>query len=161
MCFENYLVVLCSHRQSRRRMKNTFIIVNITPTCIGQIQKRPSFSFQFGQKENILGHPFEKYLGFPYSQSRNRKRMVNTLLMVYRIDLCWELIFMLCKKKNRNLICISSKQRTFEHFTHRFSMKKLLKNTLWWNKLWNIFFHRSSNKIAISVSWCTAPVSWC
>ena len=31
--FENFQGAPCSHRQSRNRMMNTFIIVNITPTC--------------------------------------------------------------------------------------------------------------------------------
>ena len=33
ICFENCQGVPCSHRQSRNRMMNTFIIVNITPIC--------------------------------------------------------------------------------------------------------------------------------
>ena len=34
ICFKNCLGVPYSHRQSRNRMMNTFIIVNITPICI-------------------------------------------------------------------------------------------------------------------------------
>ena len=33
ICFENCQGVPCSHWQSRNRIMNTFIIVNITPTC--------------------------------------------------------------------------------------------------------------------------------
>ena len=33
VCFENFQDALYSHRKSRNRMVNTFIIVNIIPTC--------------------------------------------------------------------------------------------------------------------------------
>ena len=53
---------------SRNRLMNTFIIVSITPTYKRQFMgkvyafsfpKRPYFSLQFGEEQNILGHSFE------------------------------------------------------------------------------------------------------
>ena len=52
---------------SRNKMMNTFIIANITAhvrdyrinLCFF-IPKRPYFSLQFGQEQNILGHSFER-----------------------------------------------------------------------------------------------------
>ena len=69
--FENCQGAPCFHRQSRNRMMNTFIIVNITPTCRKEIvqrinlcflstSKRPSFSLYLGThfKEEVTDYCF-------------------------------------------------------------------------------------------------------
>ena len=80
ICFENYQDVLYSHKQSRNRIINTFIVVNIAPKRIF-----------FGPKQNILWHSFERtaYLfvlkamrvfPVPHTQRVDRGCTINTLL---------------------------------------------------------------------------------
>ena len=88
---------------SRNRM-NTFIIVNINPTCkrctwsiCFSIQKRPSLfpSVWPGTEctwalicEKSLLICFESYQGIPYSHTGRVERNVNTLLMVNINPIC-------------------------------------------------------------------------
>ena len=68
ICFGNCQGVPYSHRQTRKRMINAFIMVNIAPICkkledksmLASSKKRPFFSIQSGQEENILRHSFER-----------------------------------------------------------------------------------------------------
>ena len=67
-CFENSQGVLYSDRESRKEMMNTFMLVNIIPphirnsledkSMLASSRKRPCFSMQFCQEENILELPF-------------------------------------------------------------------------------------------------------
>ena len=50
-----------THRQTRSRMINTFIIVNITPLVRNSsTSKRTSFSLQLDQEHNTPGNSFER-----------------------------------------------------------------------------------------------------
>ena len=67
------------------------VISRCAPLC--NLQKRPSFSLQFGQEENILGYSFEtiaywfvlkaaRVFSITADRENSGKRMVNTSLMV-------------------------------------------------------------------------------
>ena len=100
--FENWQGAPCSHRQSRNRVMNTFIIVNITPICR---QVRDSLE----DKSMLLVHfKLPGYSLFLHRQSR--QRMVNTLLMIKINPTCKRLLIFICQEKNRNLACITNKQ---------------------------------------------------
>ena len=58
ICFENYQGVLCSHRQSRNRMMNSFIIVKITPYALNGKSMLVLFKKVFPLTS--LGHSFER-----------------------------------------------------------------------------------------------------
>ena len=58
ICIENYQGVPCSHRQSRNRMMNRFIIVKITPYAING--KSMVFLFKKVFPLTSLGHSFER-----------------------------------------------------------------------------------------------------
>ena len=117
------------------------VLSNRINLCLFSV-KRPSLPFKFDPEENILGQFFASYQGFPYSHKQSMKRMVNTLLMVQRINLCCSLIFILYKKKN-------------------FCQKIVKKKSLWYNELLNMFFLGVAIEIAVLVSWYTTPVSLC
>ena len=121
--------------------------------------KRPSFSLQFGQKQNkqaliwkkSLLICFESYQGmvFPIpSHRQSRQRMLNTLLMVNINPICCLLIFILCKEKNRNLACISRKHVIFsldpQLFCQQIEEKKKHPLVEWTSKCF--FFHMCSYK---------------
>ena len=75
--FENWQGAPCSYRQSRNRMMNTFIIVNITPICKRQFrgyiyacphQKGPPYHFTWAliwKKSLLLTALFWKLPGYP------------------------------------------------------------------------------------------------
>ena len=73
--------------------------------------------------------------------------------------------FYLMQGKNRNLACISSKQvpNTLAWNPQNLCQQIDKKNTLEWNKLLNMFFFfiSAATKIAVIVSWRTAPVPLC
>ena len=117
------------------------VLSNRINLCLFSV-KRPSLPFKFDPEENILGQFFTSYQGFPYSHKQSRKRMVNTLLMVQRINLCCLLIFILYKKK-------------------KIFVKKSSKKSLWYNELLNMFFLGVAIEIAVLVGQCTTPVSLC
>ena len=61
ICFENYLGVPCSHRQSRNRMMNSFIIVNNTPYAIDSLEDKSMLAlFKKAFPLTSLGHSFER-----------------------------------------------------------------------------------------------------
>ena len=132
---------------------NTSIMVNMSPIYRRQfrgeiyscpLQKRPSFSLQFGQEENTLGTHlkeeladfFESYHGILHSHRQSRKNVVNTLLMV-----------------NNTLIFKRFKDKRFKEFQD----KSLLFTHFY------LVSPASREYIGIkpttSVSWCTTPVS--
>ena len=99
--FENCQGAPCSHRQSRNRMMNSFIIVNITPYAIDSLEDKSMLvHFKKAFPLTPLGHSFERrayyltalfwklpgYSLFPHRQSR--QRMVNTLLMININPIC-------------------------------------------------------------------------
>ena len=99
--FENWQGAPCSHRQSRNRMMNTFIIVNITPICKRQFrgyiyacphQKGPPYHFTWAliwKKSLLLTALFWKLPGYSIFPHRpSRQRMGNTLLMININPIC-------------------------------------------------------------------------
>ena len=76
----------------------------------------------------------------PTGKVHNTLLMVNTTYphvseILYMINICC-LLFILCKERNRSLVCISSKQRILWRWTHnfyvdKFTKKKKKKNTRW------------------------------
>ena len=60
ICFENCQGIPCSHRQSRNRMMNTFIRVNITPICNSLQDKSIFVHFKKAFPLTSLGHSFER-----------------------------------------------------------------------------------------------------
>ena len=112
--FENFHGAPCSHRQSRKRMINTFIIVNITPTrkkivwwinlCLLSTSKRlPShFTWALLLKKNLLiTVSFWKLPVYSLIPTGKvcRQKMVNTLLMI-KINPTWKrLLIFICQKK--------------------------------------------------------------
>ena len=93
--FENFQGDPCSQRQSRNRMMNTLIIVNITPKvrdnleeCFLSTSKRPSLSLYLGTsfKEEFTDYCFifkVTRVLFPYFYTgKVHQKMVNTLLMI-------------------------------------------------------------------------------
>ena len=105
----------CSPRQSNNRMINTFIIVNITPTCRQEIVWRINLCFLSTSKRPSLSHylgtPFKEELTdycfilkvtriFPYSYTgKADQRMVNTLLMIKINPTCKRLLIFICQEK--------------------------------------------------------------
>ena len=89
----------CSPRQSNNRMINTFIIVNITPTCRQEIvwrinlcflstSKRPSLSHYLGTyltEELLTDYCFVRKLPQHslFLHRQIRQRIVHTLLMIW------------------------------------------------------------------------------
>ena len=78
-----------------------------------------------------------KVIWYPlFQQAESWWLHYNALLMVNSTLICKRLYdkymlfahFILCKKKVRNLVCISSKVRIFWSWTHTFSVDKLTKN---------------------------------
>ena len=110
---ENYQGAPCSHRQSRNRIMDTSIIVNITPTPSYPLQKGiPShFTWALISKKSllitVLFWMLPGYSLFLHRQSR--QRMVNTLLMIKINPTYKRLLICICQGKNRNLACISNK----------------------------------------------------
>ena len=72
---------LSSHRQSRNRVMNTFIIVNITPYIVDSLEDKPmlvhfkkafpltSLGHSFQRRAYYLLLCFESYEGIPYSHT--------------------------------------------------------------------------------------------
>ena len=61
LCFEHFQGVPCSYRQSRNRMMNTFIIVNITPSVRDSLEgKSMLLHFKKAFPVTSLGHLFER-----------------------------------------------------------------------------------------------------
>ena len=118
------------------------------------------FPFQFSKEENILGYSFESYQGFSFSYRESRKRMVNTLLMVQRINLCCLLIFILCKKKIKPGLYLQQADILALN-PQRFCQKIVKKIPFGKMNCLICFFIGVAIKIAVSVSWCTTPVSLC
>ena len=116
--FENCQGAPCSHRQSRNRIMNTFIIVNITSLkdkSMLLVHFKKAFPLTFGHSFErraywLLFH-FESYQGIPYSYTGKEDRIVNPLLMIKINPTCIKrLLIFICLEKNRNLACISIKQ---------------------------------------------------
>ena len=99
ICFENCQSIPYLHRQIRKKMMNTFIIVNIIPIRKKWLENKsmlapPERSFLLpsvwpGREydwaliwKEVLQICFESYQGIPYSHKHIRNRMVNTMLMV-------------------------------------------------------------------------------
>ena len=103
ICFENFQGVPYSQRQSRNKMMNTFIIVNINPTCKRWFMRIPESMLVHSKKAFLLYSVwpgteynwaliwkksllicFENYQGiyFLFLHRQSRQRMVNNLLMV-------------------------------------------------------------------------------
>ena len=113
---ENFQGVPCSHTQSRNRMMNTFIIVNITPYMeVRDSLEDKSVHFKKAFPLTLLGRTylkeeltdyfthFESYQDVPYSYTgkQSRQRMVNTLLMI-KINLtCKRLLIFICQEKKQ------------------------------------------------------------
>ena len=108
------------------------VISRCAPLC--NLQKRSSFSLQFGQEENILGYFFEtiaywfvlkaaRVFSITTDRENSGKRMVNTSLMLIlppyftdSLDNKSKLFthFYLMQNKNQETrVCIPSKQRIF------------------------------------------------
>ena len=95
--FENWQGAHCSHRQSRNRMMNTFIIVKIAPSLENSLENKSMLLVHFkkGLPLTLLGNSFDRraaywllfcfelpwYPLFLHRQSR-QQRTVNTLLMI-------------------------------------------------------------------------------
>ena len=79
--FENWQGAPCSYRQSRNRMMNTFIIVNITRYAIDSLEDKSmfvlfkktfpltSFGHSFERRAYYLLLCFESYRSIPYSHT--------------------------------------------------------------------------------------------
>ena len=111
--FENWLVAPCSHRQSRNRMMNTFIIVNID-----SLENKSMLLVHFKKAFplTLLGHSFDRraayWLLLPryclFLHRQIRQRIVKTLLMSTINPTCNKLFIFICQEKIRNLACISN-----------------------------------------------------
>ena len=123
---ENFQGAPCSHRQSRNRMMNTFIMVNITPICRWESLEDESILLVHFKKTfslTLFGHSFsrrvywllfhyESYQGIPLFLHTGKadERMVNTLPLIRINPTCKRLLILICQEKNRDLACITNKQ---------------------------------------------------
>ena len=112
-----------------------------TPPLLSSLFKKQSSSYPFSlaKKRLHMDIIWKKNLliWYPlFQQAESWWLHYNALLMVNSTLICKRLYdkymlfahFILCKKKVRNLVCISSKVRIFWRWTHTFSVDKLTKN---------------------------------
>ena len=93
---ENWQGAHCSHRQSRNRMMNTFIIVKIAPSLENSLENKSMLLVHFKKDLplTLLGHSFDRraayWLLFCFELPRyslflhrqSKQRTVNTLLII-------------------------------------------------------------------------------